>query len=56
MAHGSDAALARLEVLIGRWKTKGQTIDASGAPLHEIDAIDTYERLPGGCCTSSTLR
>src|SRR4029450_10717583 len=48
MAHESDAALERLEVLIGRWKTEGQTIDASGAPPEEIDAIDTYERLPGG--------
>jgi Protein of unknown function (DUF1579) len=48
MASESDAALGRLEVLIGRWKTEGQTIDASGAPPHRIDAIDTYERLPGG--------
>jgi hypothetical protein len=48
MAGESDAALERLEVLIGRWKTAGQTIDASGAPPDEIDAIDTYERLPGG--------
>jgi hypothetical protein len=48
MATDSDAALRRLEVLIGRWKTEGHTIDASGASEHEIDAIDTYERLPGG--------
>ncbi len=48
MAHESDAALERLEVLVGRWKTEGQTIDASGAPADQIDAIDTYERLPGG--------
>jgi Protein of unknown function (DUF1579) len=48
MAHESDAALARLEVLIGRWKTEGQTIDASGSQPDQIDAIDTYERLPGG--------
>jgi hypothetical protein len=48
MAHESDAAMERLEVLIGRWKTEGQTIDASGAPPDQIDAIDTYERLPGG--------
>lgn len=48
MASESDAALERLEVLIGRWKTEGRTIDASGAPANQIDAIDTYERLPGG--------
>jgi hypothetical protein len=48
MADESVAALERLEVLIGRWKTEGQTIDASGAPQDQIDATDTYERLPGG--------
>jgi hypothetical protein len=32
--------------LIGRWKTKGRTSDASAAD--RIDATDTYERLPGG--------
>jgi hypothetical protein len=48
MASESDAALKRLEVLIGRWKTAGRTIAASGAPPDVIDAIDTYERLPGG--------
>jgi hypothetical protein len=46
MAHHSDAALDRLEALIGRWKTEGQTTDAGGGD--RIDAIDTYERLPGG--------
>jgi hypothetical protein len=48
MAHESDAALERLEALVGRWKTEGQTTDASGVPADQIDAIDTYERLPGG--------
>jgi Protein of unknown function (DUF1579) len=48
MAHQSAAALGRLEALIGSWKTEGQTIDASGAAPDQIDAIDTYERLPGG--------
>jgi len=46
MAHISDTALERLEVLVGRWRTEGQTSDASGGD--RIDAIDTYERLPGG--------
>jgi hypothetical protein len=48
MAHESDAALERLDALVGRWKTEGQTTDASGASPDQIDAIDTYERLPGG--------
>jgi hypothetical protein len=48
MSNDSTAALERLDVLIGRWKTVGHTIDASGAPAEQIDATDTYERLPGG--------
>jgi Protein of unknown function (DUF1579) len=48
MAHQSDAALERLEALVGRWKTEGQTTDASKVSADQIDAIDTYERLPGG--------
>jgi hypothetical protein len=48
MAHDSSAALERLEPLIGTWKTEGRTTDASGVPADQIDAIDTYERLPGG--------
>ncbi len=45
MADESAAALERLDGLIGRWQTEGSTTDASPA---RIDAIDTYERLPGG--------
>jgi catechol 2,3-dioxygenase-like lactoylglutathione lyase family enzyme len=37
-------ALERLDVLIGRWKTEGRVIDSAD----RIDAVDTYERLPGG--------
>src|SRR4029450_4696184 len=37
-------ALERLDVLIGRWKTEGTVIDSEEC----IDAVDTYERLPGG--------
>jgi catechol 2,3-dioxygenase-like lactoylglutathione lyase family enzyme len=48
MAHESAAALERLEALIGRWKTEGRTTEASAVPAGRIDAIDTYERLPGG--------
>lgn len=36
-------AIERLGVLVGRWKTEGRTAEG-----HRIDAVDTYERLPGG--------
>jgi hypothetical protein len=48
MADESGAALERLDALIGKWKTEGRTTDASAVPADRIDAIDTYERLPGG--------
>jgi Protein of unknown function (DUF1579) len=48
MAHESDAALDRLDALIGTWKTEGRTTDAAAVPAAQIDALDTYERLPGG--------
>jgi hypothetical protein len=48
MAQESGAALERLDALIGRWKTEGRTSDASAVPADQIDAVDTYERLPGG--------
>jgi hypothetical protein len=40
------AALERLDPLIGTWMTAGRTTEAWGAAA--IDALDTYERLPGG--------
>jgi hypothetical protein len=38
-----DAAseLERLEVLIGRWRTEGWTIDSSGTQGDWIDAVDS---------------
>lgn len=48
MGDTSPAAVQRLDALIGRWKTEGWTTDAPGAPPARIDAVDTYERLPGG--------
>jgi hypothetical protein len=45
MADEPAAALERLEALIGWWRTEGQT---TGAAVDRIDAIDSYERLPGG--------
>ncbi|HWI02011.1 MAG TPA: DUF1579 family protein [Propionibacteriaceae bacterium] len=48
MPHESGAALERLDALIGRWKTTGRITGASGVAGDRIDAVDTYERLPGG--------
>jgi hypothetical protein len=38
----------RLAVLIGRWKTEGWTKEMRAAPAARIDAVDTYDWLPGG--------
>jgi Protein of unknown function (DUF1579) len=48
MADTSTDAVQRLGALIGRWKTEGWTTEAPGRPSDRIDAVDTYERLPGG--------
>jgi catechol 2,3-dioxygenase-like lactoylglutathione lyase family enzyme len=40
--------LERLEVLVGRWRTRGSTRPAADASAAEIDALDTYHWLPGG--------
>ena len=48
MKQTSGAEHERLDVLIGRWKTDGSTRDMPGAPAVKIDAVDTYEWLPGG--------
>jgi len=37
----------RLQVLIGRWVTEGWTRPTPEAPSARIDAVDTYEWLPG---------
>jgi predicted enzyme related to lactoylglutathione lyase len=38
---------ADLDVLIGRWRTSGSTVEGAAGPAAEIEAIDTYEWLPG---------
>src|SRR5215217_1270250 len=45
-ADGSPAH--RLGALIGRWRTRGSTVEGPTGPAAEIDAVDTYEWLPGG--------
>jgi lactoylglutathione lyase len=39
----------RLEALLGRWHTTGQTSPSPTNPSVEIDATDTYTWLPGRC-------
>jgi hypothetical protein len=46
MTDEAAAALERLDPLIGAWATAGRTTEGWGAAA--IDALDTYERLPGG--------
>lgn len=38
----------RLEALVGSWRTHGWTRQVPGAPAAEIEAVDTYDWLPGG--------
>jgi Protein of unknown function (DUF1579) len=40
-------AHARLEALVGRWRTAGWTNETADAPAARIEATDTYEWLPG---------
>lgn len=37
----------RLEALVGRWQTEGWTRETAEAPAARIEAVDTYEWLPG---------
>jgi Protein of unknown function (DUF1579) len=37
----------RLEALVGRWRTQGRTRETAEAPAARIEAVDTYEWLPG---------
>ncbi len=48
MAHDPGTENERLEALVGTWKTEGCTRETAGAPAARIDAVDTYEWLPGG--------
>jgi hypothetical protein len=45
MGYVPATAQERLEPLIGSWRTEGRTSDAASV---RVDAVDTYERLPGG--------
>jgi len=48
-AEGRPApGLERLNAIIGRWITEGETVSASGAPSVPIVASDVYQWGPGG--------
>ena len=47
MTHWAGSAERRLAPLVGRWRTQGRTIETPEAPSAPIDAVDTYEWLPG---------
>jgi hypothetical protein len=48
MRQGPSDQQERLAALVGRWRTEGWTREEAGNPPERIDAIDTYEWLPGG--------
>jgi hypothetical protein len=48
MADDPQTEHRRLEALVGTWRTEGWTREGSEAPAMRIDAVDTYEWLPGG--------
>jgi hypothetical protein len=45
--HGPGPAHVRLAALVGRWRTEGRTIATLQTPVMTIEAIDSYEWLPG---------
>jgi catechol 2,3-dioxygenase-like lactoylglutathione lyase family enzyme len=48
-ASGRAASdVKKLEVLVGRWQTRGSTRPGAEAPAAEIVALDTYDWLAGG--------
>ena len=47
MAHEPGTEHARLAALVGRWRTEGWTSTGAALPDARIEALDTYEWLPG---------
>lgn len=43
-----EPELKLLDVFIGKWITRGQTIASADTPAVDINAIDVYEWAPGG--------
>jgi hypothetical protein len=49
MVDDGRSATERLIALVGRWRTEGRTAETAEPPSSRIDALDTYEWLPGRC-------
>jgi Protein of unknown function (DUF1579) len=47
MTHEPGPAETRLAALVGRWRTEGRTREGHESAAAAIDAVDTYEWLPG---------
>jgi Protein of unknown function (DUF1579) len=47
MAHELSPDHERLAALVGRWRTEGWTTETADASAARIEALDTYEWLPG---------
>ena len=47
MAHEPGTEHTRLAALVGRWRTEGWTSETAELPGVRIEALDTYEWLPG---------
>jgi hypothetical protein len=48
MGYDDGSEHDRLGALVGRWKTEGWTREAPTVAATRIEAVDTYEWLPGG--------
>jgi hypothetical protein len=55
MALGNSPTNVGLEALVGRWRTEGWTRETANGPAARIDAVDTYEWLPGRCALLHTV-
>ena len=47
MAHEPGPEQTRLAALVGRWRTEGWTNATADEPAARIEAVDTYDWLPG---------
>ncbi len=42
-----SAEIQRLELLVGKWNTEGETHASADAPAVKVTGVDTYEWMPG---------
>jgi len=48
MASLPDPAMARLNIFVGKWITEGAIYESPTGPTLQLNAVDTYEWMPGG--------